>query len=60
MAKLVIQPDIVELIGLKRKDKSFMINPQMQTTLTTADKLFALGTREQINQLIRTISSNGS
>ena len=48
------------IIGLKRKDKSYLINPQRETTLTESDKLFALGTREQIKQLIRTISSNGS
>ncbi len=48
------------IIGLKRKDKSYLINPQMETELTATDKLFALGTREQINQLIRTISTNGS
>ncbi|MDX2430516.1 MAG: NAD-binding protein, partial [Bacteroides sp.] len=48
------------IIGLKRVDNSYLINPQMEITLTATDKLFALGTREQINQLIRTISSNGS
>lgn len=48
------------IIGLKRKDKSYLINPQMETILAASDKLFALGTREQINQLISTISTNGS
>lgn len=48
------------IVGLKRKDKSYMINPVPETTLTTSDKLFALGTKSQINQLIKTISSNGA
>ena len=48
------------IIGLKRADKSFLINPLKDTTLTASDKLFALGTREQIDQLIRTVSTNSS
>lgn len=48
------------IVGLKRKDKSYMINPVPETTLTTSDKLFALGTKSQIDQLIKTISSNGA
>jgi len=48
------------IIGLKRGDNSYLINPLHDTVLATADKLFALGTREQIDQLIRTISANGS
>jgi len=47
------------IVGLKRDDKSYLINPIPETTLTAADKLFALGTRSQINQLIKTINSNG-
>lgn len=45
------------IIGMKREDNSYMINPVPDTTLKPSDKLFALGTRTQINRLIRTISS---
>lgn len=45
------------IIGLKREDNSYMINPVPDTKLHSSDKLFALGTRTQINNLIRTISS---
>lgn len=48
------------IIGLKREDNSYLINPLHETILTAADKLFALGTREQIDLLVKTISSNGS
>lgn len=48
------------VIGLKREDKSYMINPVPETALTSSDKLFALGTRSQINQLIKTITSDGT
>jgi voltage-gated potassium channel len=95
MAKLVIQPDVVEflefimlqssenvvleeincdklsssfdgktireldirnesganIIGLKRADKTFIINPLPEVTLSSRDKLFALGTRRQIDRL---------
>lgn len=95
MAKLVIQPDVVEflefimlqssenvaleeiscdllsnffdgktireldirnesganIIGLKRADKTFIINPLPEVTLSSRDKLFALGTRRQIERL---------
>ena len=44
------------IIGLKREDNSYMINPVPDTTLKASDKLFALGTRAQINTLISTIS----
>lgn len=46
------------IIGMKRKDMSYVINPVPQTTLNPSDKLFALGTRAQISQLIKTISTN--
>lgn len=46
------------IIGMKREDNSYVINPVPETTLTPSDKLFALGTRSQINQLIKTISTN--
>jgi len=44
------------IIGLKREDKSYMINPVPETALVSSDKLFALGTRSQINHLIKTIT----
>jgi voltage-gated potassium channel len=45
------------IIGLKRKDQSILINPNQNTILETSDKVFALGTRMQIEQLVKTISS---
>ena len=45
------------IIGLKREDNSYMINPVPDTKLKSSDKLFALGNRSQINALIATISS---
>lgn len=61
--KSILELDIrnssgANIIGLKRKDKSYMINPVPETTLTASDKLFALGTRSQINQLIKTITAD--
>jgi voltage-gated potassium channel len=47
------------IVGMKRKDKTYMINPVPETTLTSYDKLFALGTKAQINQLIKTITTDG-
>lgn len=44
------------IIGLKREDKSYMINPVPETALVSSDKLFALGTRSQISHLIKTIT----
>ena len=46
------------IIGLKREDKSYMINPVPETTLLSTDKLFALGTRKQINHLLKTITTD--
>jgi voltage-gated potassium channel len=48
------------IIGLKRLDNSYMINPILETTLSASDKLFALGTREQIKLLKETITMNVS
>ena len=48
------------VVGLKREDNSYLINPVPETILTSSDKLFALGTRTQINQLIKTITSDGT
>ena len=61
--KSILELDIrnssgANIIGLKREDKSYMINPVPETTLTASDKLFALGTRTQINQLIKTITTD--
>jgi voltage-gated potassium channel len=44
------------IIGLKREDNTYMINPLPETELTRTDKLFALGTRRQINRLKDLIS----
>jgi voltage-gated potassium channel len=46
------------IIGLKRMDKSYLINPMHNTRLSTSDKLFALGTRVQIDRLRHTLSSD--
>jgi voltage-gated potassium channel len=45
------------IIGMKRADNSYLINPVPETTLLKTDKLFALGTRKQIDQLRQTIST---
>jgi len=62
--KSILELDIrntsgANIIGLKREDNSYLINPLPGTSLTSKDKLFALGTRAQINQLIKTITTNG-
>lgn len=46
------------IIGLKRADLSFLINPTPETTLESTDKLFVLGTRKQIEFLKKTISTD--
>lgn len=46
------------IIGMKRVDNTFLINPVPETTLQASDKLFALGTRKQIEFLKRTISTD--
>lgn len=48
------------IIGLKREDKSYMINPVPETALVSSDKLFALETRSQISHLIKTITSDAT
>ena len=45
------------IIGMKRADNSFLINPVPETALQVTDRLFALGTRSQINHLKQTIST---
>jgi len=39
------------IIGLRRKDKSYVINPLPETELINSDRMFALGTRKQIQRL---------
>ncbi|TFH19822.1 MAG: TrkA family potassium uptake protein [Bacteroidia bacterium] len=61
--KSLIELDIrntsgANIIGMKRKDNSYLINPVPETTLSPSDKLFALGTRTQIRQLINTITTS--
>ncbi len=49
------------IIGLKHSDNSYIINPSKDTVLDRSDKFFALGSRDQIEQLILTITHpNGS
>lgn len=48
------------VMGLKRKDNSYLINPGADIPISSTDRLFALGTRSQIDQLIKTISSDGT
>jgi len=45
------------IIGLKRADKSYLINPLPETELNVADHLFVLGTRKQIIRLKNLLSS---
>lgn len=47
------------IIGLKRQDLSYLINPTPETTLSSTDQLFALGTKAQIDHLRKTISTEG-
>jgi voltage-gated potassium channel len=39
------------IIGLKRRDSSYLINPLPEVMLTSTDKLFALGTKSQLSRL---------
>ncbi len=48
------------IIGMKRADNSYVINPTPETTLISSDKLFALGTRQQIKNLVSTLTTNGT
>jgi voltage-gated potassium channel len=59
--KSIVELDIrntsgANIIGLKRKDKSYLVNPLPETTLTSTDQLFALGTKAQIERLKKTIT----
>jgi voltage-gated potassium channel len=44
------------IVGMKRADNSFLINPVPETKLEPTDKLFALGNRNQINHLKQIIN----
>ncbi len=39
------------IIGIKREDQSYIINPLPEVVLTSKDKIFVLGTRKQITSL---------
>jgi voltage-gated potassium channel len=43
------------IIGLKRSDNSYIINPLPEVLLGSNDKLFALGTKTQIGRLKKTL-----
>lgn len=43
------------IIGLKRSDNSFVINPLPEVMLSSSDKIFALGTNSQISRLKKTL-----
>jgi voltage-gated potassium channel len=63
MGKSILELDIrntsgANIIGMKREDKSYLINPHPETTLRSTDKLFALGTKTQIQQLVKTITTD--
>lgn len=45
------------IIGMKRVDMSYLINPLPETELQSADRLFVLGTRRQIERLKKLIST---
>jgi voltage-gated potassium channel len=45
------------IIGLKCQDQTFTINPIPDTQLSKDDKLFVLGTKSQINQFRKTITT---
>jgi len=45
------------IIGLRRQDKSYLINPDPSIKLTANDQLFVLGTVEQIKKLKEIINS---
>jgi len=44
------------IIGMKRPDNSYLINPLPETLLTPQDKIFALGTKKQIEALKKLIT----
>lgn len=65
IGKSILELDIrntsgANIIGMKRADQSYLINPHPETTLKASDKLFALGTKTQIHQLFQTITTDVS
>ena len=65
VGKSILELDIrntsgANIIGMKRADQSYLINPLPETTLKSTDKLFALGTKTQIQQLVKTITTDVS
>ena len=42
------------IIGLRRSDRTYIINPSQNVTLSSTDKLFVLGTISQITKLKKT------
>ncbi len=47
-----------KIVGIKQRDRMFVINPLPETVITSRDKLFALGTKKQIVLLRDLISDN--
>jgi voltage-gated potassium channel len=45
------------IIGIKRSDGGYVINPLHETLITQNDKLFVLGTKGQVSSLIRILCS---
>ena len=43
------------IVGLKREDKSYIINPKPEIVLSSKDQIFVLGTQEQIRKLIHVL-----
>jgi voltage-gated potassium channel len=63
VGKSILELDIrntsgANIIGMKRADRSYLINPLPETSLKSTDKLFALGTKAQIKQLVKTITTD--
>jgi voltage-gated potassium channel len=63
VGKSILELDIrntsgANIIGMKRADRSYLINPLPETSLKSTDKLFALGTKTQIKQLVKTITTD--
>ena len=48
------------IIGLKRQDNTYIINPLPEVLLTSTDKLFVLGTKKQLGRLKKTLTHSTS
>jgi voltage-gated potassium channel len=48
------------IIGMKREDNSYLINPLPEVLLTPHDRLFVLGTRRQVERLKKIITGDFS